>query len=224
MTESVNLLSGLRRDVGVPGPVTGQNSLTQTDFLKLLTEQLKNQDPTDPLKNEEFVAQMAQFSTLSAVEKLSTGLDGIASRLDGSRVATAASLIGKTVLVPGGVAVPDAAGGIAGAIDLPAAADKLVVTIRDAGGGVVRTLDLGAQKAGLVGFDWNGRDAAGAPVAGDRFRVEAYTIAKGKQTAAATNVVARVESVALGVAGTAPALGVAGVGRVELDRVRQIGG
>ena len=49
---------------------TGQSTMGQKDFLTLFTTQLKNQDPLDPVKNEAFVAQLAQFSQLEATTNM----------------------------------------------------------------------------------------------------------------------------------------------------------
>ena len=71
------------------GPVTARSTppavtpaLGQSDFIRLLTTQLKQQDPTDPVDNKEMIAQMAQFSSLSGIEKINTTLQDIAARLD----------------------------------------------------------------------------------------------------------------------------------------------
>lgn len=72
-----------------PARETGRTSLTQTDFLKLLTAQLANQDPTSPVENAEFVSQMAQLSTVDGIDRLNGGigqlqqtLTAIAERID----------------------------------------------------------------------------------------------------------------------------------------------
>lgn len=57
-------------------------TLGQADFIRLLTTQMKQQDPTDPVDNKEMIAQMAQFSSLSGIEKINTTLQDIAARLD----------------------------------------------------------------------------------------------------------------------------------------------
>ena len=59
-----------------------QQSLGQADFIRLLTTQLKQQDPTDPVDNKEMIAQMAQFSSLSGIEQMNATLKDIAARLD----------------------------------------------------------------------------------------------------------------------------------------------
>ena len=66
-----------------PGAVkVPKKTLDQADFLALMTAQLKNQDPTKPVDNTEYVAQMAQFSTLSGVTETNRNLSAIIARLD----------------------------------------------------------------------------------------------------------------------------------------------
>ncbi len=66
-----------------PAPIKKhKTTLDQTDFLALMTAQLKNQDPTKPVDNSEYVAQMAQFSTVSGLQQSNTTLNAIAAKLD----------------------------------------------------------------------------------------------------------------------------------------------
>ena len=66
-----------------PGAIKApKKTLDQADFLALMTAQLKNQDPTKPVDNTEYVAQMAQFSTLSGVTETNRNLAAIIARLD----------------------------------------------------------------------------------------------------------------------------------------------
>jgi flagellar basal-body rod modification protein FlgD len=219
------LPAGLRSAASGPSAAaeTGRTTLGQADFLRLLTTQLQNQDPTAPLDNQAFVAQMAQFSGLQAMQQVAQGVEALGERLAPSRIATATSLIGKSVLVPGGIATRDASGGISGAVDLPAPADELVITIADDAGRPLRELRLGAQSPGLVGFGWDGRDANGRVVAGERFRVWATAIRAGQGGPAPTSLFGRVAHVDLAPGGE-PSLGVAGLGSVRLDQVRQVRG
>ncbi|NLM00536.1 MAG: flagellar hook assembly protein FlgD [Treponema sp.] len=75
------------------GRVASQH-LGKDDFLKLLLAQLANQDPTSPMENTEFIAQMAQFSSLEQMTNMSTGFTKMASML---RSSEAVSAIGKNV-------------------------------------------------------------------------------------------------------------------------------
>ncbi|MCH3755850.1 hypothetical protein LZC13_09515, partial [Campylobacter coli] len=77
-----------------------KTTLDQSDFLALMTAQLKNQDPLSPVDNTQMVAQMAQFSSVAGIIQMNTTLSGIATKLGGSSAADAMSYVGKTVLVP----------------------------------------------------------------------------------------------------------------------------
>lgn len=61
--------------------LTGSNAADlQSSFLTLLVAQLKNQDPTNPMENNELTSQLAQISTVSGIEKLNTTLGSISAR------------------------------------------------------------------------------------------------------------------------------------------------
>jgi flagellar basal-body rod modification protein FlgD len=118
---------------------------TEQRFLKLLVTQLNNQDPLNPLDNAELTSQLAQMSTVSGIERLNTALQSLVAQSGSSQTLQAASLIDRTVLVPGkelsikdGVATPFG-------INLESGADSVKATVVDAAGNVVRTFDLGAQ-------------------------------------------------------------------------------
>ena len=70
-----------------------KNSLGQEDFLKLMTTQLQNQDPFAPMDNGDFIAQMAQFSTVTGITEINNNLTNLGSKLEPNRVATAAQFL-----------------------------------------------------------------------------------------------------------------------------------
>lgn len=198
--------------------------LGQEDFLRLMTTQLSNQDPFAPMENGEFIAQMAQFSTVTGLTELNTTVKDVAGKLSENRIATAASFIGKTVLVPGGTAFPNETGGINGAIDLPNDASSLTVAIRDPAGALVKTLNLGPNAKGLVGFEWDGRDENGNKVEADHYRVEAFANRAGKQEQISTHVYGRVDNASVPDATGNITLGVRGYGDIDINKVRKISG
>ncbi len=202
---------------------TNKSSLDQSDFLKLMTSQLANQDPFAPQDNNQMIAQMAQFSTVTGITQLNTTMTNMATSLGENRIATAATFVGRTVLVPGSTALTDSTGGISGAIDLPSDATALTVQISDSTGQIVKTIDLGANVSGLVGFQWDGNDASGKPVGKSSYTVGATMVSGGKTTAAATDVYAPVTEVPLTTSATdAQTLKVGGIGTVAMSSVRAI--
>ena len=131
------------------------DTLGQNDFLKLMTTQLQNQDPFAPMDNGDFIAQMAQFSTVTGISEVNASLEKLVNKSDQGRIATAANLLGHSVLVPGNISRPDENGELHGVLDLPQASSMAKIVISDADSGEeLNVMDLGAQAAGLVGFSW----------------------------------------------------------------------
>ena len=71
-----------------------QDGLNKDDFLKILITQLSNQDPTKPMEDKEFIAQMAQFSTLEQMTNMNEEFSKVANRLQSAQ---ALGMLGKTV-------------------------------------------------------------------------------------------------------------------------------
>ena len=133
-----------------------KDQLGQEDFLKLMTTQLQNQDPFAPMENGEFIAQMAQFSTVTGITSMDESLKNVAAKLGETRIATAANMLGHSVLVPGKIARADDDVSVNGVIDLPSAATNVNVVFKSQSGEIIDTINLGNQTSGLVGFAWHG--------------------------------------------------------------------
>jgi flagellar basal-body rod modification protein FlgD len=71
-----------------------QQTLDQEDFLKLLIAQMSSQDPMNPMSNEDFIAQMAQFSTLQETQTMGSNIAQLRSE---QQLLQAYALLGKTV-------------------------------------------------------------------------------------------------------------------------------
>ncbi|MBI3096020.1 MAG: flagellar hook assembly protein FlgD [Rhodocyclales bacterium] len=133
----------------------------QNRFLRLLTTQLKNQDPLNPMDNAQMTSQLAQISTVDGIEKLNATLQKLLSSSVDSEAMQAAALVGHQVMVAGsGLTLGDA--GAVGGLELKSAADQVSVTIKDSNGIVMRTLELGDLDAGMHNFAWDGKTDGGA--------------------------------------------------------------
>jgi flagellar basal-body rod modification protein FlgD len=132
------------------------DKLGQSDFLKLMTTQLQNQDPFAPMDNGDFIAQMAQFSTVTGIQDMNASLGKLVEEFDQARIATASNLLGHSVLVPGNIGRPDDEGELDGVLDLPEATISTQLNYVDADtNNSLFTEDLGPRAAGLVGFKWS---------------------------------------------------------------------
>ena len=135
-------------------------SLDSTDaaqdrFLKLLTAQLKNQDPLNPLDNAQMTSQLAQISTVDGITKLNTTMQTMLGNSTDSQTFQAAGLVGHSVLVAGND-LSLKSGQASGGVNMAGVADNVVVTIKNASGLPVRTLSMGALPQGPSTFTWDG--------------------------------------------------------------------
>lgn len=88
------------------------DQLDQADFLRLLTTQMQNQDPTNPLDGQQFMAQMAQFSTLNAIIEMKTSIDSLVKTL-GSSPGTTTATTAKAATTTASAAQTDRASDVA---------------------------------------------------------------------------------------------------------------
>ncbi len=199
------------------------SSMGQTDFLTLFTTQLKNQDPLDPVKNEAFVAQLAQFSQLEATTNMSTTLKNFVDSQEGQNIVTGASLIGKTMSVPDAPAVLSGGKPIKGTISLPNGADGVKIQVLNDKGVLVATNILGSQRIGDMSFSWNGADDQGAPLPDGTYRFVASAVSQGLTSQPPVSTAAMITGVSQDASKTT-LLQIQGGKTIKLSDVRTIGG
>ena len=150
-------LNSILDKLGINQPKEAKKSsdtLGQDDFLKLMTTQLQNQDPFKPTDNTEMIAQMAQFSMVTGQTEMNESIKAISGQLSEFRIATAANMLGHSVLVSGNRAFPDADGAISGALDIPSTSTNTSILYKSMNGDIIHAEELGPQQAGLLGFRW----------------------------------------------------------------------
>lgn len=150
----------------------------QQEFLQLLVAQLRYQDPLNPQQGQEFVAQLAQFSTVEQLISINSGvtqqggtLGELVSQVRGLReqqtspngmaLLEAASLVGRTAEANGGYVGLGQDGEAKLNFRLGSDAANGTVTIRNADGQTVRVLSFGEMNAGSNVLSWDGISATG---------------------------------------------------------------
>jgi flagellar basal-body rod modification protein FlgD len=204
--------------------VKGKNELGKDAFLKLLVTQLRNQNPLDPQDNSEFVAQLAQFSTLEGITTLNTSVNSITGNYKSSQALQASSLVGRSVIVQTGTTQVDTTKSMTGSVTVPTGVSGVTVTITDKDGKTVKTLDLGSQKAGSTSFVWDGTKTDGTKADPGNYTFKASTKIDGKATDLVTYLPATVNSVTISQTGGELMLNLAGLSSpVALSKVQTIG-
>jgi flagellar basal-body rod modification protein FlgD len=200
---------------------TKRNELGMDDFFKLMITQLKNQDPMKPMENGEFLSQIAQFGTVSGIDRLNKTFDDLSTSLTSGQAIQAGSLVGREVLVPTSTGALGQGTPMRGVATLDASAADVVLHIYNPAGALVRDLHLGSQKAGDVPFTWDGMTAAGVYAPAGRYQVVAEAVSNDKSHAVETALYGRVAGVNVGDEGGLT-IDLAGLGTVPFSAVREI--
>ena len=187
------------------------SGMGQKDFLTLFTTQLKCQDPLDPVKNEAFVAQLAQFSQLEATTSMS-----------GERMMSSTNMIGKTVAVPDAPAILSGGKPAQGVVNLPTGAEGVKFQVYNDKGQLVATQIMGAQSIGDMPWVWDGSNDTGNILPDGNYFFKATVVSQGKTTNPSVSVLSTVTGVSQATDKTI-LLEVAGGKNVKLTDVQRIG-
>ncbi len=206
------------------------NELGQAAFLELMITQMKNQDPLSPQSNSEFVAQLAQFSSVEGLEKLNTNFSSFTGNFMSNQALQASSLVGRSVSVEGTTSILADGGIVSGSYNLPASTKDLKINISDEKGAVVASIPIGSSTSGDHNFRWDGQNIEvdgqlldWAPTAAAKpgtYKFDVTATQDGKTTSLGTNLSANVNSVTLGTDGKL-VLNLAGVGPIDMSKVKQ---
>ena len=195
-TTSTGSVDALASAVNGSKAATTDGSDLQDRFLKLLVTQMKNQDPLNPMDNAQVTTQMAQISTVGGIDKLNSTLAGLSSSLMAAQSVQSSAIIGRDVYAAGsGLVLADGKG--AGAFDLKQDADRVFVQISDASGVLLRSLELGAAKAGMSAFEWDGKTDAGTTAKGGTYTFQVTAVRGNAAIPAEPMMAGRVDGVSL---------------------------
>jgi flagellar basal-body rod modification protein FlgD len=203
----------------------GNKTLSKDDFLKIMMEQMKKQDPMKPFDSAQMMQQMATLTSLTASEELQKSIQGLGVNIAKSQAVTASQMIGKKVQVPAEVSPltsKDGVGYLGGSVVVPASATNVTITIKDKDGKVVKTINKGGSTAGVVDFDWDGKDANDALLPNDFYKISAKAVIGGKERDIPTCGTFQIDSVAMNPANGAVFLNINGLGGIDLGDVIKI--
>ena len=203
------------------------NELGQAAFLELMITQMNNQNPLNPQDNSEFVAQLAQFSSVEGLERLNKSFNSFMS----NNALQASSLVGRSVSVETDKSILYSGSIISGSVDLGYSTQDAQMRIYDQDGVLVQTIPVGKLPQGESVFRWDGQnlevngelldwEAGDDAAAAGEYRFEVTASQNGKSEAIATALSANVNSVTIGENGQL-ILNLAGIGAVEASKVKQ---
>lgn len=150
------------------------------EFLKLLTMQLRYQNPLNPMDNTEFTSQLTQLSSLDALNNMVTQMNDMLLYQNSIQNTLTLNLIGKNVKFSGDqISLKDNKGEIS--YNLAGNATKVTISILDSSGKLIRKIEAGQQNSGSNNYVWDGKDSSGnkMPEGSYKFKVEALD-ASGK--------------------------------------------
>lgn len=197
-----------------------EDELGRTAFLELMIAQIQNQDPLEPASNEDFIAQLAQFSSVEGIQNLNESVDSLVGTFRSSLTVEAAGLVGRNIVAPSSQTSLDAQGALAGSVDLSVPAGDVQIDIVASDGTLVQRLQLGAQPAGEVRFFWDGINDQGQAVPQDRYSVRAFANVDGAEEELTVNLPDRVVSVSINDGRLVANL--AGGGSIAAEQIREV--
>jgi len=172
-----------------------EEALGRDAFLKLFTTQLTNQNPLEPMDNEAFVSQLAQFSSLESMKAMQAGMENVAAAINNQKFVTGSNLLGKKVANDMGLVTAGGGIGSTAYSELSAPADSITVRVLDMSGMEVYTKTYGNPQKGPLAINWPGIDNDGIQVPLGAYKVVASVTTKGEGKALSVTGLERIRSV-----------------------------
>ena len=202
---------------GQDGDMLGRDA-----FLQLFTAQLKNQNPLDPMENEAFVAQLAQFSSVEGIKGMQASLERLVGNLREQSLLTGSTLVGKRVAVAGGFGQGGGSRPTETLVSVQDGADMLTMSVYNQNGELVFRQNVGDLEPGEHRFAWSGQDSDGNQLPVDTYQITASAIKDGRMQIAPVSILETVSSVSWSPAGQQLDLQLLGGDTVSLAEIQTI--
>ena len=164
-------------------------------FLQLFTAQLKNQNPLDPMENEAFVAQLAQFSSVEGIKGMQASLETLVGNLREQSLLSGSTLVGKRVAVAGGFGQGGGSRPTETLVSVQEGADMLTMSVYNKEGELVFRQNVGELEPGEHRFAWSGQDSDGNQLPVETYQITASAIKDGRMQIAPVSILETVSSV-----------------------------
>lgn len=197
------------------------SSLGINDFITLMTTQLRYQDPTNPQDSTAFVAQLAQFSSVSGIQEMNTSMSSLLNQLRSSQAVNATSLVGHDVLVNADTASLTGGDQVTGQVDTPTGTSAVTIVVNDSAGQLVRQFTVPAT-SGTSTFAWDGLDDKGSAVKSGSYTFKAIANVYGKSQSLDTALNTRIGSVTINPTDNSLVLNTSSLGSVVMSDIRQV--
>lgn len=181
---TTSILSGnsVYASTGTESSTTDRLASDKNTFLKLLVAQLTHQDPLNPTDDKEFVAQLAQFTSLEQLQEINAGVGTLNDTMHQGQLMSATGFIGKDVVVTGAQITKGTSNG-----QIATTASYFTINedmaegyyiIRDGNGNLVYQEELPARNAGIYTVPWTGRNLSGSESAAGVYQVSVVALDK----------------------------------------------
>lgn len=213
---------------GVQGTTTNRpdigrsaDSLGINEFLALMSAQLRHQDPLQPMDGTQFVAQLAQFGTVSGVQQMQEAMQSLSSSLRSNQVFSGAAMIGRQVMVETDHVQHRPGQSIQGEVEVPDGVGSLQLRVTDASGVVVREISL-PTAPGTAAVTWDGLLEDGQPADAGRYDLQVIAESGGLRGSLPLALAARIDSVSIDATGTGLTLNSHQLGALPMSDVRRV--
>jgi flagellar basal-body rod modification protein FlgD len=216
-------LSTVQSNAKAASSATKSNdSLTQEDFLSLLTTQLSYQDPTKPVENAEMVSQLAQLNMVDSLATINEGMSGLSDQITSQQALLASSMVGTEVRLSSSTGYFDGIESSQFTIDAGSGVEDMVLTITDEKGSVVNTINVGSAQ-GELNLYWDGTDSSGNTVPAGNYTYSVNGKENGINKDLTVYSYGKVSSVTLGSGISDCQLNLVGGGSVGMNQVQNFG-
>ncbi len=150
------------------------NTLGKDDFMDLLIAQISNQNPMEPMKDTEFIAQLAQFSSLEQMQNIASGMEMLSLTQAASTNSQMVNLIGKRAVIEGNDFTIKDNDNVRLRYDITddEGTKNLKLIIRDSNNDIVKTIDLNEANIGENLFEFDCTDENGNKLSNGNYHYE----------------------------------------------------